>query len=112
MTTVDILARQLEQSGVDAAKYRWRDYTLHVVAGRRGSVCFTLLQEIPPAVWIVQAEGFTLDGAIHYTQHVLGDVEVQHIIREVIDARRSADLARALPVEEASGCSADLAAHA
>jgi len=92
--------------------YGWRDYALRVVAGRPGSVCFTFLQEFPPVVWVVQAEGFTLDRAIQYTQFVLGDVEVQHIIRRVIAAQRSADLPRALPVEEASGYSGDLPADA
>ena len=110
MSTVEILARTLEQSGLEAATYVWCDYTLRVVAGRPGSVCFTLLQEIPPTVWIVQAEGFTLGDAIHYTQHLLAEAE--RIIRLVTDAQNPAASPRSLPVEPASRYGGDLAADA
>ncbi|HET9017298.1 MAG TPA: hypothetical protein VFN57_16965 [Thermomicrobiaceae bacterium] len=112
MTTVDILAAELERACADAATLVWRDYTLRVVAGRPGSVCFTLLQEIPPAVWIVQAEGFTFDGTIHYTQNVLGDVDAERAIRRIIDAQYQHVARHAGPAEPVATGDGDLAADA
>lgn len=81
MTTADILTECLQAHGGDAATLSDGADTLRIVAGRPGSVAFTLQREVASSVTLTLAEGFTLDGRVHYTQRTLPEVTIEGIIQ-------------------------------
>lgn len=86
MTTVEILIEHLERHGGGASTVVAGRDRLRVVAGRPGSVCFTLEREATPGLSIVLAEGFSLDGQLVFDRHTLPPVETERIIRRLIAA--------------------------
>ncbi|MFS8531913.1 hypothetical protein [Sphaerobacter thermophilus] len=80
MTTAEILTECLRARGGDTVTLTADTDSVQIVAGRPGSVCFTLQREVSPGVRFTLAEGFTLDGVVHYTQRALPEGRIADII--------------------------------
>lgn len=94
MTIVDLLTQYLEQHGGEAATLTDGDQVLRVVAGRPGSICFTLQREVAPETRVVVAEGFSLADHLDYVQlhPPLTQAEIERRITELIGSARPSQL--------------------
>jgi len=86
MTTAEILTECLQARGGDTVTLSDGADSVQIVAGRPGSVCFTLQREVSPGVSFTLAEGFTLGGAVHYTQRALPEGRIAEIIARLAES--------------------------
>lgn len=103
MTTVELLAEHLQRHGGEAATVSSEDYELRVVAGRPGSVCFTLRWQTAPESFVVLAEGFSLDNELIFDQCALSPDAVERIIRRLVGAPRLVVIGGSEAVVDAPG---------
>lgn len=92
MSSVDLLTQYLDRQAEDTATVTNDGYTLRIVAGRPGSICFTLEQEVASDERVVVAEGFSLDDRIDYVQRSIAPAEVERIIAKLIGTRLPANV--------------------
>lgn len=86
MSTVELLLDRVRGTIDGTYQMNGGPFRLEAVAGRPGSICFTL-EETARGVRVSLAEGFSLDGQLVYDRRSLPESEIDRILRYLIDDR-------------------------